>query len=100
MRKLRNIILAAALLVVALPATAQQAAIRYSYMNNGYAYTSAEREYVDCSQPFWCRVERIGFPGGSVAYKLELDHPRTGKRMVFIAPLPSYFVDVLKKLNS
>ena len=34
------------------------------------------------------------------AYKLELDHPRTGKRMVFIAPLPCYFVDVLKKLNS
>lgn len=73
MRKLRKLILAAALLVAALPASAQQASIRYSYMNNGFTYTSTEREYVDCSQPFWCRVERIGFPGGSVAYKLELD---------------------------
>ena len=73
MRKLRNLILAAALLVAALPVSAQQAAIRYSYLNNGFAYTSAEREYVDCSQPFWCRLERIQFPGGSVAYKLELD---------------------------
>ena len=73
MRKLRDLILAAALLAAALPASAQQAAVRYSYMNNGFTYTSAEREYVDCSQPFWCRLERIGFPGGSVAYKLELD---------------------------
>ena len=73
MRKLHSLILAAALLVAALPASAQQAAIRYSYLNNGFAYTSTEREYVDCTQPFWCRLERICFPGGSVAFKLELD---------------------------
>ena len=73
MRKVRILIVAAALLAAVLPVSAQQAAIRYSYLNNGFAYTSAEREYVDCSQPFWVRLERIGFPGGSVAYKLELD---------------------------
>ncbi len=33
------------------------------------------------------------------AYKLELDHPKTGKRMVFECALPSYFADTLKKLK-
>jgi 23S rRNA pseudouridine1911/1915/1917 synthase len=33
------------------------------------------------------------------AYRLELDHPATGKRMVFFAPLPDYFTDLLKKLH-
>jgi 23S rRNA pseudouridine1911/1915/1917 synthase len=33
------------------------------------------------------------------ACKLELDHPATGERMTFYAPLPDYFKDVLNKLN-
>jgi 23S rRNA pseudouridine1911/1915/1917 synthase len=33
------------------------------------------------------------------ACKLELDHPTTGERMSFFAPLPDYFVDILKKLQ-
>ena len=33
------------------------------------------------------------------ACRLELDHPRTGERMSFTAPLPDYFVNVLKKLG-
>lgn len=33
------------------------------------------------------------------AYRLELTHPATGERMAFKAPLPDYFVAVLKKLN-
>jgi 23S rRNA pseudouridine1911/1915/1917 synthase len=33
------------------------------------------------------------------ACKLELDHPRTGERMTFTAPLPDYFKDILKKLG-
>ncbi len=32
------------------------------------------------------------------ACRLELTHPRTGERMAFTAPLPDYFVEVLKKL--
>ena len=32
------------------------------------------------------------------ACRLELTHPRTGERMTFTAPLPGYFIDVLKKL--
>lgn len=33
------------------------------------------------------------------AEKLELTHPRTGERMVFTAPIPEYFENVLKKLK-
>lgn len=33
------------------------------------------------------------------ACRLELDHPATGKRMCFTAPLPDYFSAVLKKLG-
>ncbi len=33
------------------------------------------------------------------AERLELTHPVTGERMVFTAPLPDYFVNVLKKLK-
>ncbi|MGN1104979.1 MAG: RluA family pseudouridine synthase [Candidatus Coproplasma sp.] len=33
------------------------------------------------------------------AYRLELTHPATGERMTFQAPLPDYFIAVLKKLN-
>ena len=33
------------------------------------------------------------------AYKLEFDHPITGERMTFSAPLPDYFEAVLKKLE-
>lgn len=33
------------------------------------------------------------------AERLELTHPATGERMVFTAPLPDYFVNVLKKLK-
>lgn len=33
------------------------------------------------------------------ACRLELTHPRTGERMTFTAPLPDYFVAVLKKLK-
>ena len=33
------------------------------------------------------------------AYRLELTHPTTGERIIFTAPLPDYFVAVLKKLN-
>ena len=32
------------------------------------------------------------------ACRLELTHPRTGEIMIFTAPLPGYFIDVLKKL--
>lgn len=32
------------------------------------------------------------------AYQLSLDHPRTGARMVFQAPLPSYFTAILEKM--
>ena len=65
---------AAALLGLWTAAPAQTpSVIRYSYLNNGFAYTSTEREMVEGSQPFWCRLERIVFPGGSKAYKLEFD---------------------------
>ena len=33
------------------------------------------------------------------AMELELTHPSTGKRMTFSAPLPDYFLSVLKKLK-
>ena len=33
------------------------------------------------------------------AYRLSFTHPRTGERMVFEAPLPAYFTDVLQKLE-
>ena len=33
------------------------------------------------------------------AYKLQLKHPRTGEEMEFLAPLPDYFEDVLRKLR-
>jgi 23S rRNA pseudouridine1911/1915/1917 synthase len=33
------------------------------------------------------------------AYKLSLDHPTTGERMTFTAPLPDYFLAVLNKLG-
>lgn len=33
------------------------------------------------------------------AYKLEFIHPSTGERMSFLAPLPEYFENVLKKIN-
>lgn len=33
------------------------------------------------------------------AERLELDHPSTGERMAFAAPLPDYFEDILKKLK-
>lgn len=33
------------------------------------------------------------------ACRLELTHPRTGERMAFTAPLPDYFMSVLKKLG-
>lgn len=34
------------------------------------------------------------------AYRLSFDHPTTGERKVFDSPLPAYFTEVLKKLNS
>lgn len=34
------------------------------------------------------------------AYRLEFDHPKTGEKMTFSAPLPDYFAAVLKKLGS
>ena len=34
------------------------------------------------------------------AYRLELDHPSTGERMVFCAPLPETFLKTLKKLRA
>ena len=34
------------------------------------------------------------------AFRLELTHPRSGERMTFEAPLPDYFREVLKKLDS
>ena len=34
------------------------------------------------------------------AYKLEFKHPRTDQTMFFEAPLPTYFQEVLSKLNS
>lgn len=73
MRRLTLFLAATVLLVSAALSASAQSAIRYSYLNNGFGYTSTEREYVDCSQPFWCRLERIVFPGGSLAYKIELD---------------------------
>lgn len=33
------------------------------------------------------------------AYRLEFTHPVSGERLIFTAPLPDYFTDVLKKLN-
>lgn len=33
------------------------------------------------------------------AYRLELTHPTTGERKIFTAPLPDYFIAVLKKLE-
>ena len=33
------------------------------------------------------------------AYKLELDHPSTGERMTFTAPMPECFQNVLEKLR-
>lgn len=33
------------------------------------------------------------------AFRLELTHPKSGKRLEFFAPLPDYFTAVLKKLN-
>lgn len=33
------------------------------------------------------------------ACKLELDHPTTGERMTFTAPIPDYYLQVLKKLK-
>ena len=33
------------------------------------------------------------------AYRLELTHPTTGERKIFTAPLPDYFIAVLKKLD-
>ena len=33
------------------------------------------------------------------AYKLELNHPKTGERMVFHADLPQYFSEILNKLR-
>lgn len=33
------------------------------------------------------------------AYKLELNQPTTGERMSFVAPMPQYFNDVIKKLK-
>lgn len=32
------------------------------------------------------------------AWRLSLDHPRTGERMVFEAPLPEYFTAILNKM--
>lgn len=32
------------------------------------------------------------------AWRLSLDHPRTGERMVFEAPLPAYFTEILNKM--
>ncbi len=34
------------------------------------------------------------------AFRLELTHPKSGERMVFEAPLPDYFREVLEKLDS
>lgn len=33
------------------------------------------------------------------AFSLQLNHPKTGERMTFNAPLPDYFISVLKKLD-
>ncbi len=33
------------------------------------------------------------------AYELSFTHPKTGERMVFNAPMPKYFSDILKKLT-
>lgn len=33
------------------------------------------------------------------AYKLEFTHPKNGEKMCFFAPLPEYFIKVLKKLD-
>lgn len=33
------------------------------------------------------------------AWRLEFTHPKSGERLVFTAPLPDYFTEVLKKLN-
>lgn len=47
------------------------------------------------------KKDRFAQLGGQClhAYRLSLDHPRTGERMVFESPLPEYFTDVLEKLG-
>ena len=46
------------------------------------------------------KKDRFGYLDGQClhAYRLSLDHPRTGKRMVFEAPLPAYFTEILEKM--
>ncbi len=46
------------------------------------------------------KKDKFGLKGQLLhAEKLELTHPRTGERMVFTAPLPDYFTEVLKKIK-
>ncbi len=45
------------------------------------------------------KKNKLGLNGQLLhACRLELTHPKTGERMTFTAPLPDYFVNVLKKL--
>lgn len=46
------------------------------------------------------KKDRFSNLGGQClhAYRLSLDHPRTGERMVFEAPLPAYFTEILEKM--
>ena len=46
------------------------------------------------------KKDKFGLKGQLLhAEKLELTHPRTGERMVFTAPLPDYFTEVLNKIG-
>ena len=50
--------------------------------------------------PLYNSREEFGLQGQLLhAYKLELTHPTTGERMVFSAPLPECFENVLKKID-
>jgi len=76
MRKILHTLIAViAALPVALTAAAQSPVpIRYSYLSDGFAHISTERQRVEASIPFDVRLEKIIFPDGkSVSYKMELD---------------------------
>lgn len=75
MRNMRKILLSLAAMLVLAGVTCEASNLRFNYKAGGITHISADYELItpEGSDPFWTRIEFVGFPDGSSAYLLYLN---------------------------
>ena len=72
---MRKILLALAAALAFAGAACAESTLRFNYRTKGITHISADYEFItpEGADPFWTRVEFVGFPDGSSAYLLYLN---------------------------